>query len=127
MRILNTVHIRGVGHLGVVCLLTFLLLPRLSFGQVEQDETVGVPPGKDIGGDRGVGVPPTSKLKQAVQRDGKFHLLEATIDDIHSALQKRPPYTPDLNPEEECHRHVKPHLRKAQPSGVSDLRAGVDQ
>jgi amidase len=93
MRILNTVHIRGVGHLGVVCLLTFLLLPRLSFGQVEQDETVGVPPGippgKDVGGDRGVGMPPTSKLKQAVQRDGKFHLLEATIDDIHSALQKQ--------------------------------------
>jgi hypothetical protein len=24
-----------------------------------------------------------------VQRDGKFHLLEATIDGIHSALQKR--------------------------------------
>ena len=67
MRILNPVNIRGVGHLGVVCLLTFLLLPRLSFGQVEQDETVGVPSGvptgKDIGGDRGVGMPPTSKLK----------------------------------------------------------------
>jgi hypothetical protein len=65
MRILNTVHIRGVGPLGVVCLLTFLLRPRLSLGQVEQDETV-VPPGKDVGGDRGVGMPPTSKLTQAV-------------------------------------------------------------
>jgi transposase len=38
-----------------------------------------------------------------------------------------PPYAPDLNPEEGFHRHVKPHLRKAQPSGVSDLRAGVDR
>ncbi len=39
----------------------------------------------------------------------------------------RPPSAPDLNPEEGCHGHVKQHLRNALPSGVSDLRAGVDR
>ena len=38
-----------------------------------------------------------------------------------------PPYAPDLNPEEGCHGHVKQHLRNAQPSGASELRAGVDR
>jgi transposase len=38
-----------------------------------------------------------------------------------------PPYAPDLNPEEGCHGHVKPHLRHTLPSSVSDLRAGVDR
>jgi transposase len=38
-----------------------------------------------------------------------------------------PPYAPDLNPEEGCHGHVKQHLRNAQPSGVGELRAGVDR
>jgi transposase len=38
-----------------------------------------------------------------------------------------PPYAPDLNPEEGCHGNVKQHLRNAQPSGASELRAGVDR
>jgi transposase len=38
-----------------------------------------------------------------------------------------PPYAPDLNPEEGCHGHVKQHLRKALPTDVSELRAGVDR
>ena len=38
-----------------------------------------------------------------------------------------PPYAPDLNPEEGCHGNVKQHLRNTLPSGVSDLRAGVDR
>ena len=38
-----------------------------------------------------------------------------------------PPYAPELNPEEGCHGHVKQHLRNAVPTGVSDLRAGVNR
>ena len=47
----------------------------------------------------------------------------------HPAIEVHwlPPYAPDLNPEEGCHGHVKPHLRNALPGGVSDLRAGVDR
>jgi hypothetical protein len=38
-----------------------------------------------------------------------------------------PPYAPDLNPEKECHGHVKQHLRNAVPTNISDLRAGVNR
>ena len=38
-----------------------------------------------------------------------------------------PPYAPALTPEEGCHGNVKQHLRNTLPSGVSDLRAGVDR
>jgi transposase len=38
-----------------------------------------------------------------------------------------PPSAPDLNPEEGCHGHVKQRLRNVLPTGVGDLRAGVDR
>ena len=34
-------------------------------------------------------VPPEKVVRQALSQDGEFRLLEATIDDIHRALQKR--------------------------------------
>jgi hypothetical protein len=110
MQILHTVHIRGV-YLAMVCLLTLLHLPGLSLSQAQEDDTTaapqddtvaipGVPPGQDVDSGRGAGLQlegqgqldgqrQPSALKLASKRDGKFHLVEATIDDIHKALKKR--------------------------------------
>ena len=38
-----------------------------------------------------------------------------------------PPYAPDLNPEEGCHGHVKPHLRHAISESLSAIRTQVDR
>src|SRR5258706_6955737 len=97
MQIVNTASLKRVGCPGVVCLFIILLLPRLSFSQAEEDNTTGipgVPPGEDLDSRRGVGRPLESSVKQnplkeAPPRDGKFHVGEATIDDIQSALRTR--------------------------------------
>jgi hypothetical protein len=95
----------------MVCLLTLLHLPGLSLSQAQEDDTTaapqddtvaipGVPPGQDVDSGRGAGLQlegqgqldgqrQPSALKLASKRDGKFHLVEATIDDIHKALKKR--------------------------------------
>jgi len=62
------------------------------------EETMVIPgarPGMDSGTRRGVGEPPASqRAVHAAEhgskgKDGKFHLIEATIADIHAALQKQ--------------------------------------
>jgi amidase len=69
------------------------------FGQVPgtgDDESMpGIPPGIDVGNRAGVGMPPAGQGKlqsidnslQSLTTGGKFHLVEASISDIHSALQ----------------------------------------
>ena len=56
----------------------------------ENDESpfVGNPPGWDKKPSAGIGLAPTGKPKQPGKKDGKFHLVEATIADIHGALQR---------------------------------------
>ncbi len=100
---LHTVHIRGV-HFATVFLSMLILLTGLSLSQAQEDDTTaapeddtvaipGVPPGQDVDRGRGVGLQrerqrQQSPLTPAPQRDGKFHLVEATIGDIHKALKK---------------------------------------
>jgi hypothetical protein len=80
-------------------LVTMLLFsfPGLATSQ-EQEDTLrivpGIPPGEDIDSRRGGGMPLKSQSMQssltaAPPRDGKFHLVEATIEDIHGALRRR--------------------------------------
>jgi Asp-tRNA(Asn)/Glu-tRNA(Gln) amidotransferase A subunit family amidase len=54
----------------------------------------GIPPGIDVDSGRGGGIraespPLPNALTDAQPRDGKFHLVEATIADIQSALRRR--------------------------------------
>jgi len=82
----------------LACILFFAIGTVPLFGQTPDDEiqaSPGTPPGIDVGGRPGVGLPPTSQLKlqstshamQDVANDGKFHIVEATIPDIHAALE----------------------------------------
>ena len=57
----------------------------------ENDDSpfVGTPPGWDKKSRPGIGFPPFGKHKKPGKKDGKFHLVEATIADIHGALHRR--------------------------------------
>ncbi len=48
-------------------------------------------------------------------------------EDAHLYVEWLPPYAPDLNPEEACHGHVKPHLGNATPATIEELRTQVDR
>src|SRR5918999_6248338 len=98
MHLLHPARIRRVGSLGVIGLLSLFLVPDLALSQEEQKNTVsvpGVPPGEDVDSRRGVGDMPQSAADQKTllpspqHQDEKFHLVEATIDDIHKAFQRR--------------------------------------
>ncbi len=85
---------RSVAFLLFVAVLT---APVFAQKTVDEESTVkGAPPGVDAGHRTGVGQPPAgqSKLQLTehalldIANDGKFHLLEASIDDIHAAMQR---------------------------------------
>lgn len=90
---INSVCLEGTARLGAAVLLALFLIPSLALSNDQDDDSKGipgVPPGIDADKGRRVG---TSRkglpIKPPPPRDGKFHLVEATIDDIHRALQKR--------------------------------------
>jgi amidase len=93
----NTTKRNGVSRVGAVCLLTVLLFPGLAPSQEQENATSavpGIPPGEDLDSRRGGGRPLErqsiqSPLTEPQRRDGKFHLVEATIEDIHDALRQR--------------------------------------
>src|SRR5712691_9880378 len=73
-----------------------------AFGQIakeslgsETDSLPGIPPGLDRASHASIGQPPTIQgqiqaMEHALQstvNDGKFHLIEASISDIHAALK----------------------------------------
>ena len=93
MESLHVFSLRRVGFLGI-WLVAMLAVPLPSAGQGEgdEDESVGIsgnPPGRDVGAALGVGWPPRSKIKRPLIKDDRFHLLEATISEIHRALLTR--------------------------------------
>jgi hypothetical protein len=75
------------------CLL--MLFPPMSFGESEQDDSTGMPgtpPGFDVDAFRAVdrsNRPPRPPRPPRAPRDKKFHLYEATIADIHRALERK--------------------------------------
>src|SRR6266478_4983222 len=74
----------------VAALLNVTLVGSVSTSTAdENDESpfVGTPPGWDKKPSAGIGLAPTGKPKQPGKKDGKFHLVEATIADIHGALR----------------------------------------
>lgn len=75
----------------VVALATSALVdPAIAAADDDQDGVyVGTPPGWDKKPSFGIGFPPKGKLKKPGKKDDKFHLVEATIADIHGALLRR--------------------------------------
>jgi amidase len=90
-------HQRGSGIMYVVCLLMVLLLPSVSFGDEENPhEDLGPPshpPGWDARPSHNVGESSGLQFEagqvEARGEDRRFHLVEATIEDIHKALRTR--------------------------------------
>ncbi|MGH2568164.1 MAG: amidase family protein, partial [Bacteroidota bacterium] len=85
-------HQSGFGITYVTYLLIVLLLPRVAFGNEENPhEDLGPPsrpPGWDVGPSDKVGE--SSGLEfEARREDGRFHLVEASIKEIHDALRTR--------------------------------------
>jgi len=84
-------------RVGVLAGLVFpMLLPRASLGQWEQDEPAvpGTPPAVDVdvlggGASNRASRRPRPPRPPHPPHDNKFHLYEATIADIHRALERR--------------------------------------
>jgi amidase len=84
------------------CSAAVLLFPGLSQALAQEQESEvtgvpGIPPGRDVGARMGIGQAPASQSKlqtsgkelEVLASDGKFRLIEATIADIHAALQRQ--------------------------------------